>query len=61
MLFIGQAVGVMARLKRHMKTIERAMGLLLLAVGLALVTGAFTDISFWLLESFDRFGIPLLG
>lgn len=60
-LFIGRAVGVMARLKRHMKTIERAMGLLLLAVGLALVTGAFTDISFWLLESFDRLGIPLLG
>lgn len=60
-LFIGRAVGLMARLKRHMKTIERAMGLLLLAVGLALLTGAFTDISFWLLESFDRFGIPLLG
>ena len=26
-----------------------------------MVTGAFTDISFWLLESFDRLGIPLLG
>lgn len=60
-LFIERAVGVMARLKRHMKVIERAMGVLLLAVGLALVTGAFTDVSWWLLETFDRFGIPLLG
>jgi cytochrome c-type biogenesis protein len=60
-LFIERAVGVMTRLKRHMKTIERAMGALLLVVGLALLTGAFTDVSFWLLETFDRFGIPLLG
>ncbi len=60
-LFIGRAVGVMARIKRHMRAIERAMGLLLLVVGAALLTGAFTDVSWWLLETFDRFGIPLLG
>lgn len=60
-LFIGRAVGVMNRLKRHMKWIERAMGALLLVVGLALVTGAFTDFSWWLLEGFDALGIPLLG
>ena len=60
-LFIGRAVGVMNRLKRHMKWIERAMGALLLLVGLALVTGAFTDFSWWLLEGFQALGIPLLG
>jgi cytochrome c-type biogenesis protein len=60
-LFIERSMGVMARLKKHMKVIERAMGILLLIVGLALLTGAFTDFSFWLLETFDRFGIPLLG
>jgi cytochrome c-type biogenesis protein len=60
-IFIDRAMGVMQRLKRHMKTIERAMGVLLLAVGLALVTGAFTDFSWWLLETFDMLGIPLLG
>lgn len=60
-LFIERSMGLMQRLKRHMKTIERAMGALLLLVGLMLVTGAFTDFSFWLLETFDRFGIPLLG
>jgi cytochrome c-type biogenesis protein len=60
-LFIERAMGLMQRLKPYMKWIERAMGALLVAVGLALLTGAFTDFSWWLLETFDRFGIPLLG
>ncbi|NEX47794.1 cytochrome c biogenesis CcdA family protein [Pseudotabrizicola algicola] len=60
-LFVERSLGVMQRLKPHMKTIERVMGVLLLVVGLALVTGAFTDFSWWLLETFDRLGIPLLG
>ncbi|MDG1281392.1 MAG: cytochrome c biogenesis protein CcdA [Pseudorhodobacter sp.] len=51
-IFIERAMGLMTRLKRHMKTIERAMGLLLLIVGFALLTGAFSDFSFWLLEKF---------
>ncbi|MEY3005407.1 MAG: hypothetical protein RLZZ491_2583 [Pseudomonadota bacterium] len=54
--FIDRAMGVMHRMKRHMKTIERIMGLLLVAVGTALITGAFSAFSFWLLESF-----PVLG
>ena len=60
-LFISRAMGLMNRLKRHMKWIERAMGALLLIVGVALLTGAFTDFSWWLLEVFDTLGIPLLG
>lgn len=55
-LFIERAMGVMTRLKRHMKTIERAMGVLLVIVGLALMTGAFTDFSFYLLETFPALG-----
>lgn len=51
-LFIERAIGLMTRLKRHMKLIERAMGLLLLLVGLALVTGALSDFSFYLIETF---------
>ena len=51
-LFIERAVGVMSRLKRHMKVIERAMGILLIVVGVALLTGAFSAFSFWLLETF---------
>ncbi|MFN4129553.1 MAG: cytochrome c biogenesis CcdA family protein [Paracoccaceae bacterium] len=60
-LFVERSLGLMQRLKPHMKAIERVMGILLLVVGFALVTGAFTDFSWWLLETFDRFGIPLLG
>ena len=51
-MFITRAMGVMDRLKRHMKMIERVMGGLLLAVGVAMVTGAFTTFSWWLLERF---------
>lgn len=49
-LFIESAMGVMTGLKRHMKTIERAMGVLLILVGVAIFTGAFSDFSFFLLE-----------
>jgi cytochrome c-type biogenesis protein len=55
-IFIERAMGVMTRLKRHMKTIERAMGLLLVLVGVALVTGALSAFSWYLLEK-----VPFLG
>ncbi|MGB0660269.1 MAG: cytochrome c biogenesis CcdA family protein [Mangrovicoccus sp.] len=51
-LYMDRAGGLMAWFKRHMKVIERAMGVLLLLVGLALITGDFTAISWWLLEKF---------
>lgn len=60
-LFIERAMGVMNRLKRHMKWIERAMGALLLIVGVMMLTGAFTDFSWWLLEVFETLGLPLPG
>lgn len=55
-MFIERATGLMARMKRHMRLIERIMGLLLVAVGLMLLTGAFTTVSFWLLETFPALG-----
>ncbi|WP_298835711.1 cytochrome c biogenesis CcdA family protein [uncultured Roseobacter sp.] len=58
-MFITRAMGVMNRLKRHMHTIERVMGGLLLLVGLAMLTGAFTTFSWWLLEQFPA--LALLG
>ncbi|MGZ2258057.1 cytochrome c biogenesis CcdA family protein [Roseobacter sp. A03A-229] len=58
-MFMTRAVGLMNRLKRHMKTIERVMGGLLIFVGLAMVTGAFTTFSYWLLEQFPA--LALLG
>ena len=58
-LFITRAMNVMNRIKRHMKLIERCMGGLLVLVGIAMVTGAFSSFSFWLLETFP--GLALLG
>ncbi len=59
--FIERSMGLMARIKPHMKLIERCMGGLLIVVGLALVTGAFSTFAFWLLETFDALGLPVLG
>jgi cytochrome c-type biogenesis protein len=51
-LFLRRAMGLTGRLKRHMAAIERAMGALLVGVGLMMLTGGFSDVSFWLLETF---------
>lgn len=58
-LFIDRAMGLMARLKRHMGLIEKAMGALLILVGFALLTGALSSLSYWLLETFPS--LALLG
>ena len=50
-IFINRAIGLMNRIKPHLKLIERIMGVLLVAVGLALLTGAFTTFAYWLLET----------
>ncbi|WP_097803011.1 cytochrome c biogenesis CcdA family protein [Pelagimonas varians] len=51
-IFLTRAMGLMNKIKRHMGLIEKVMGLLLVAVGLALITGAFSAMAFWLLETF---------
>lgn len=58
-IFVQRSMGVMNRLKKHMGTIEKVMGLMLVAVGLALLTGAFSAFSWWLLETFP--GLAILG
>ncbi len=60
-IFVERSMGLMARLKPYMKTIERMMGILLLIVGVALLTGAMSRFTWWLVEAFDALGIPLLG
>ena len=54
--FFPRLTGAMAWLKRHMRGIERAMGGLLLLVGVLMLTGGFSRLSFWLLEN-----VPALG
>ena len=56
-MFMSRAMGFMNRIKRHMKTIERVMGGLLLIVGFAMLTGAFSTFSFWLLETFPALAV----
>lgn len=60
-LFITRAIGLMKRLRPHMRKIEVAMGLLLVAVGVLLFTSSFSMVSGWMLDMMERFGIPLLG
>lgn len=51
-IFINRAMGLMNRIKPHLKMIERVMGALLIVVGIALLTGAFPAFAYWLLETF---------
>lgn len=58
-IFLNRSMTIMNKLKRHMGTIEKAMGGLLLLVGIMLVTGLFTNFSWWLVETFP--GLATLG
>lgn len=54
--FFPMLKGPMAFMRRHMDRIERISGLLLWTVGLMLLTGQFTNLSYWLLEHFPALG-----
>ena len=56
-IFINSLHGALKFLKRYFKIIERIMGLLLWTVGLLMLTGGFSSISFWLLETFPSLGV----
>lgn len=51
-VFLTRSLGFLRRFKRHLGTVEKVMGGLLVIVGVMLITGAFTSLSFWLLETF---------
>ncbi len=55
-VFINRAIGVMDRLKRHLDVIEKISGGLLVLIGVMMITGWFTAMSFWLLEKFPALG-----
>jgi cytochrome c-type biogenesis protein len=42
------------RMKAHLATVERAMGVLLVVTGIGFLTGAVTNVSVWLLETFPN-------
>jgi cytochrome c-type biogenesis protein len=41
-----------ARMKRHLNTVERVMGVLMVVTGIGFLTGAVSSVSIWLLETF---------
>src|ERR1700759_1001681 len=51
-LMIKQFSALFARMKRHLATVERAMGVLLVGTGIGFLTGAVSNVSVWLLETF---------
>lgn len=54
--FLSKMGNTLLFLKRNFELIERVMGLLLWTVGLLMLSGGFTDLSFWLLETFPYLG-----
>lgn len=56
-IFINNALRAMNRFKRHMRKVEIFMGGMLIIIGFALITGSFSSISFWLLETFPSLAI----
>lgn len=56
-VFAGPFMRFMSRFKRHMQTVERGMGVLLVLTGVAFLTGQMANLSFWLLETFPVLGV----
>ncbi|MBC8338320.1 MAG: cytochrome c biogenesis protein CcdA [Rhodospirillales bacterium] len=46
----------MTRFRKHLMTVERVIGALLVLTGILFVTGSMADISYWLLETFPALG-----
>jgi cytochrome c biogenesis protein CcdA len=46
----------LARFRAHLGLVEKAMGGLLVITGIAFLTGAISEVSYWLLDTF-----PVLG
>ncbi len=56
-VFMNRFVKTMDKLKKHMQLIEYLMGGLLVVIGVLLLTGLFTEMSYWLLETFPSLGL----
>jgi len=47
-----QFSSLFARMKRHLDSVERVMGVLMVITGIGFLTGAVSSVSIWLLETF---------
>jgi len=51
-LMVEQFSSLFARMKRHLANVERVMGVLMIVTGIGFLTGAVSNVSIWLLETF---------
>jgi cytochrome c-type biogenesis protein len=51
-LMVERFSSLFSRMKRHLASVERAMGVLLILTGIGFLTGAVSSVSVWLLETF---------
>src|ERR1017187_630100 len=49
---VEQFSSLFSRMKRHLASVERAMGVLMVLTGIGFLPGAGSDVSIWLLETF---------
>ena len=49
---VEQFSALFSRMKGHLANVERAMGILMIVTGIGFLTGAVTNVSIWLLETF---------
>ena len=56
-LFAGHFVRLMARLRNHMKLVEKLIGSALVLTGILFLTGAMPLIAGWLLQAFPAFSL----
>jgi len=49
---IEQFSAMFMRMKHHLHNVERAMGVLMVITGIGFLTGAVSNVSIWLLETF---------
>jgi cytochrome c-type biogenesis protein len=54
-VFASRFIGWANRFKRHMGTVEKAMGALLVLTGILFITGQMSRIAQWLLDTFPGF------
>lgn len=55
-LAVKPFMGFMSRFRRHMQTLERIIGVLLVLTGVMFLSGSMADVAFWLLETFPALG-----
>src|SRR5664280_612017 len=51
-VMVEQFSSLFSRMKRHLASVERAMGVLMVLTGIGFLTGAVSSASIWLLETF---------